>query len=494
MQNFRRPFPSEGAAVKQETLVISFLNELVRTPAAELDDAITRVLARLGDVCQADRAYVFAFRQDKVMDNTHEWVAAGVAPMRDLLQNLPINIIASWRDKLAADAEVHIPSVAALPDAAPEKATLQMQDILSVLVVPILVDGKVVGMAGLDRTRVEAAFSDDTIAMLRAVADVIQSALMRKEAVQDLERTKDKLELTLKALPDLLLEVDHDGIYRAFHHTRALGWAPEPGSVIGHRIEDILRPEVAAERRRMMAAARNGEAVVGVEQHLRPADPNSWVEVSVVLRDSFGPDDPGGYLFLIRDISERKAREAELAQAQAQLLSASAERDAAASRLHDLSDISDDWVWEQDASGRYTYMSHNVARFGVGPEFFIGRTREEVAAEIGAHGGEDSGFAHITAKMMAREPFRDLIYQARYLDGRPAFFRFSASPVFDANGTFTGYRGVGSDVTELRLREAAKLGFDAGSGPADGGQDVAKLRYAGLTSLAGLVDRVMATP
>ncbi|MDX5401379.1 MAG: PAS domain-containing protein [Rhodobacterales bacterium] len=442
--------------MKQETLVISFLNELVRTPAPRLDSAITRVLARLGEVCAADRAYVFVFRQDR-MDNTHEWVADGVAPMRDILQNMPIGIIASWRDRLAADEEVHIPAVAALPADAPEKSTLEMQDILSVVVVPILVDGQLVGMAGLDRTRTEAAFPDDTITLLRAVADVIQSALMRKEALLDLERTKNKLELTLKALPDLLLEVDLDGIYRGFHHTRALGWAPEPSSVIGHRIEDILRPEIAAERRRMMDAARRGEAVVGVEQHLRPDEPNSWVEVSVVLRDDLGPDDPGGYLFLVRDISERKAREAELAQAQAQLLSASAERDTAASRLHDLSEISDDWVWEQDAEGRYTYMSHNIARYGVGPEYFIGRTREEVAADIGAVGGEDSGFEQITARMKAREPFRDVIYKARYLDGRPAFFRFSASPVLDAEGNFTGYRGVGSDVTELRLREAEAL-------------------------------------
>jgi hypothetical protein len=67
--------------------------------------------------------------------------------------------------------------------------------------------------------------------------------------------------------------VDHDGIYRGFHHTRALGWAPEPSSVIGHRIEDILRPEIAAERRRMMAAARNGAAVVGIEQDLPPTRP-----------------------------------------------------------------------------------------------------------------------------------------------------------------------------------------------------------------------------
>lgn len=45
----------------------------------------------------------------------------------------------------------------------------------------------------------------------------------------------------------------------------------------------------------------------------------------------------------------------------------------------------------------------------------------------------------------------------------------------------------------LRLKEAAKLGFDQGSGPADAGQDVSKLSYSGLSSLSGLVDRVMAS-
>jgi len=46
----------------------------------------------------------------------------------------------------------------------------------------------------------------------------------------------------------------------------------------------------------------------------------------------------------------------------------------------------------------------------------------------------------------------------------------------------------------LRLREAAKLGFDCGVGPADGLKDVAGLHYAGLDSLPKLVDRVMAAP
>jgi PAS domain S-box-containing protein len=456
MQIAGDPCGSGDQRVKQETLVISLLNELVRTPAAALDAAITRVLGRLGEVCEADRAYVFVFRHDRVMHNTHEWVAPGVIPMRDHLQNQPIDIIAGWRATLDADQVVHILDIAALPDSTPEKPVLQMQGILSVLTVPILVDGKLVGLAGLDRTRRQAAFSDESIALLRGVADVIQSALMRKDALEDLERTKDKLELTLAALPDLLLEVDHAGVYRGLHHTRALGWAPDPHSVIGHRIEDILRPEIAAERRRMMEAARRGEVVVGVEQHLRPDDPSSWVEVSVALGYSVGPDEQGGYLFLIRDISERKAREAELAAAQAQLHSTSAERDAAASRLHDLSEISDDWVWEQDAAGRYTYLSQNIARYGIPVSHFLGRTREDVAREIGV-AEDDSGFNQITARMQARLPFRDLLYKARTLDGQPAYFRFSASPVFDADGVFQGYRGVGSDVTELRQREAQAL-------------------------------------
>lgn len=46
----------------------------------------------------------------------------------------------------------------------------------------------------------------------------------------------------------------------------------------------------------------------------------------------------------------------------------------------------------------------------------------------------------------------------------------------------------------LRLREAAKLGFELGYGPEDGLKDVAGLRYDGLGSLPKLVDRVMAAP
>ncbi|MDX5384635.1 MAG: PAS domain S-box protein [Rhodobacterales bacterium] len=440
--------------MKQETFVISFLSELVRTPASELDAAITKVLGRIGALCEADRAYVFLFRSDDIMDNTHEWVADGVAPMQALLQNQPTSILASKRDALERDEVVHIPMISELPDSDPGKATLVMQDIQSLLMVPIHDGGRLVGFAGLDRTRREAPFEDVQIQLLRAVGDVIQSSLMRRQSFIDLEHTKKTLEQTLAALPDLLLEVDMDGVYRAARHNRATGWFTKPQTMIGKTLEEVLRPEIAAEHRRMMAQVTSDKAITGIEQQLEAGNPDSWVEVSVSRREGASPEDPDGYLFVIRDISERKAQEAELVVAQAQLDATSAERDAAASRLNDISGISDDWLWEQDQDGRFTYISQNITRFGVTPEQLIGQHREDVLDLLGVD-PQDSGLLQISAKIKAQEPFRDLVYKACGQDGNPAYFRLSASPVFAKDGSFTGYRGVGSDVTDLRLREEA---------------------------------------
>ena len=48
----------------------------------------------------------------------------------------------------------------------------------------------------------------------------------------------------------------------------------------------------------------------------------------------------------------------------------------------------------------------------------------------------------------ARLPFRDLRLGRAASDGSMRHFSISGEPVFDQNGRFRGYRGVGRDVTE----------------------------------------------
>ena len=117
-------------------------------------------------------------------------------------------------------------------------------------------------------------------------------------------------------------------------------------------------------------------------------------------------------------------------------------------RFRSLTNLSSDWYWEQDADYRFTRIE---GRYLDGDESmragFIGKRRWESSFTI--EGGWD---AH-RALLDARLPFRDVLLWAEMHDGRFRYVRVSGEPVFAADGAFTGYRGVGRDVTAQKREE-----------------------------------------
>jgi PAS domain-containing protein len=61
----------------------------------------------------------------------------------------------------------------------------------------------------------------------------------------------------------------------------------------------------------------------------------------------------------------------------------------------------------------------------------------------------ESERAMLKANIAARRPFLDFVYSRTNGDGAQQYFQVSGEPMFDASGRFTGYRGVGRDVTEI---------------------------------------------
>ena len=53
--------------------------------------------------------------------------------------------------------------------------------------------------------------------------------------------------------------------------------------------------------------------------------------------------------------------------------------------------------------------------------------------------------------MAARQPFLDFVYSRANPDGSQQYFQVSGEPMFDLSGRFTGYRGIGMDIT-ARMR------------------------------------------
>jgi diguanylate cyclase (GGDEF)-like protein/PAS domain S-box-containing protein len=119
-------------------------------------------------------------------------------------------------------------------------------------------------------------------------------------------------------------------------------------------------------------------------------------------------------------------------------------------RFRSLTELSSDMYWEQDDQYRFTSSS------GSGPEWIVKGFREAIGKtrwdfdSLNMAAGDWA--AHI-ALLDAREPFRDLELCKLDESGRKVWVSVSGEPVFDASGVFTGYRGVGKDITERKRAE-----------------------------------------
>lgn len=204
-------------------------------------------------------------------------------------------------------------------------------------------------------------------------------------------------------------------------------------------------------RRMTIADIRPGEdkaALFDLMRHLQAPDPRpvgTWrhrrkdgsiIDVEIIISD-IEHEGRAACLVQLNDVTQRKAAEAALRRSNERFLA--------------LTDLSADWYWEQDANLRYTDVSDGYfERTGYAPSQILGRTRDEVIDLSGSEALED-----YSARIARREPFRDLLIRHRRNDGDERIFCVSGKPVFGADGSFAGYRGIGRDVTEQQRMRAA---------------------------------------
>ncbi len=113
-------------------------------------------------------------------------------------------------------------------------------------------------------------------------------------------------------------------------------------------------------------------------------------------------------------------------------------------RFRDLAELSSDWWWEQDEHFRYTALASARTYAGLSAEAHIGKTRWELPDTVLPR--NESWDKHIET-LQEHRPFRNLIIERR-LPGGTRLLKVSGKPLFSADGSFTGYRGAATDVTD----------------------------------------------
>jgi PAS domain S-box-containing protein len=112
-------------------------------------------------------------------------------------------------------------------------------------------------------------------------------------------------------------------------------------------------------------------------------------------------------------------------------------------RFRRLTELSSDWYWEQDKDGYFTQVYGPVLEM-------LGVQIDDVSGKAKPAQGvfwNEAERAILDANLAARRPFLDFVYSRSNVDGSRQYLMVSGEPMFDPSGRFTGYCGIGKDVT-----------------------------------------------
>ena len=184
--------------VINEGLRVALLEE---TP----DQSLEVLLERLGKALNGERTYIFEQNEFGGDDNTYEWVADGVKPEKENLQNVPSEVCASWYQNFSVGKHIVIEDLEEIKETIPiQYEILKQQNIQSLVVVPLYDGKKLIGFYGVDNPPVKLL--EYASNMLQTAAYFIVSSLKRRNLVRELQkRSYDILHA---------LSVDYLGIYQ----------------------------------------------------------------------------------------------------------------------------------------------------------------------------------------------------------------------------------------------------------------------------------------
>lgn len=267
------------------------------------------ILARLGQAALASRVYFFKrepsqANQAILVSQYHEWVAPGITPQIDNpdLQNLPLlEIVPRWLAHFEKGQQIS-GLVKTFP--ASEQAVLESQEILSMAIMPIMVDGDWFGFIEFDECTGERVWSPSEVEALTIAANNIGSAIQRQQRETALAQSEARQRALLNAIPDLIFRNHRDGTFLDCHIGTESKLLLSPAQFIGHKATDILSPALSHSYMKLIQQALETDKEAVHEYTVMVDGQPVYFEARVVAS---GPDEA---LAIIRDVTDRRQLEA----------------------------------------------------------------------------------------------------------------------------------------------------------------------------------------
>ncbi|WP_424359087.1 PAS domain S-box protein [Methanocella sp. MCL-LM] len=292
-----------------------------------------------------------------------------------------------------------------------------------------------------ERSELEIRVRERTAELEKANEKLLAEIGQRIRSEQALRESEEKYRNLVESINDVSWEIDSVGrfTYISPRIKDMLGY--EPADFLGKTIEGFLAPGHSEKILGSVAQIFDEPKPYGLQEtHVLH---KAGYELIVETNGTVMYDDAGkfrGYRGVIRDVTARKQAEEALRKAE--------------EKYRNLVEDVNDWIWESDLTGLYTYSSPKVYDIiGYHPEEVVGLRSIDLMAPEKA-----KKMAETIATFQQGEALPQMLeVELLHKDGRTIFIEASGKPVYNGQGAVIGFRGVARDITEKKRIEQALL-------------------------------------
>ncbi|MBI3948610.1 MAG: PAS domain S-box protein [Armatimonadetes bacterium] len=258
----------------------------------------------------------------------------------------------------------------------------------------------------------------------------------RRRAEAALHETLDRLQATLRAVPDLMFEVDAGGRIQSCHAPQEQALYAPPEVFLGRRIDEVLPGEASRIITRALQEAAETGHHHGAVYSLDVPDGRRWFELSAARKGERSDAEPQ-FVVTVRDITQRVLAEEHLCLQAAAL------------------EAADNAIMITGGDGTIQWANPAFTRLtGYSPEEVVGQTPRLLKS--GCQGA--AFYREMWETILAGRSWRGELTN-RHKDGHHYAEEMTVTPVRDAQGQVTHFIAIKQDISERKAIDRMKNEF-----------------------------------
>jgi len=216
-----------------EKMLSSIAQGLINAPVNKIDKIITNALELTARFFEADRSYIFQISSDgQGLTNTHEWCAAGVHTLIPKYQDYPLANLPGVNDLINPTVDYfHFSDITKMPESMSDFKKLLVEDsVRSILLMPMLAQGKFIGLFGYDCLHNHRTWNSEEITLLKVVGEIFSNSLLKRITDTMIRASDERYRFLSENISDIIWVFDVDT--RQYRYisptlTRIFGYTPE---------------------------------------------------------------------------------------------------------------------------------------------------------------------------------------------------------------------------------------------------------------------------